>query len=56
LKNSLTIFLIEEEIFLCTLLEVKDPISCQESIDSPNYKAWMDAMRNDMNSMTRNKV
>ena len=31
-------FQIEEEIFLCTPLEIEEPISFQEAIDSPNHK------------------
>ena len=31
-------FSVEEEIFLCTSLEVEDPTSYQEVIDSPNHK------------------
>ena len=45
---------IEEEIFLCTPLEVEEPTSFQEAIDSPSSKEWMDAMREEMNSMMRN--
>jgi len=49
-------FQIEEEIFLCTPLEVNEPISYQEAIDSPNYKEWIDVIRDEMDSMARNKV
>ena len=49
-------FQIEEEIFLCTPLEVEEPTSFQEAIDSPNSKEWMDAMRDEMDSMMRNHV
>ena len=38
-------------------LEVEKPTSYQEAIDSsPNHKEWMDTMRDEMNSMARNKV
>jgi len=37
-------------------LEVEEPTSYQEAIDSPNHKEWMDAMRDEMDSMARNKV
>jgi len=49
-------FQIEEEIFLCTPLEIEEPTSFQEAIDSPNHKEWMEAMRDEMDSMARNKV
>jgi len=49
-------FQIEEEIFLCTPLEVDEPTSFQQAIDLPNSKEWMDAMRDEMDSMLRNQV
>jgi len=49
-------FQIEEEIFLCTPLEIEEPTFFQEAIDSPNHKEWMEAMRDEMDSMARNKV
>ena len=49
-------FQLEEEIFLCTPLEVEEPTSFQEAIDSPNSKEWMDAVRDEMDSMMRNQV
>ena len=49
-------FQIEEDIFLCTSLEIDEPTSFQEATDSPNYKEWMEAMTNEMDSMARNKV
>ena len=45
----------EEEVFLCTSLEVKDPTSYQEVIYSLNHKEWMDALRDEMDSMARKK-
>jgi len=41
----------EEDVFLCTSLGVKDPTFYEEVIDSPNHKKWMDAMRDKMDSM-----
>ena len=41
---------------MCTPLEVEEPTSFQEAIDSPNSKEWMDAMRDEMDSMMRNRV
>jgi len=41
---------------LCTPLELEEPTSFQEAIDSPNHKEWMEAMRDEMDSMARNKV
>jgi len=49
-------FQIEEEIFLCTPLEIEEHTSFQKAIDSPNHKEWMEAMRDEMDSMARNKV
>ena len=49
-------FQIEEEIFLCTLLEIEEPTSFQEAIDSPNHEEWMEGMRDEMDSMARNRV
>jgi len=37
-------------------LEVKEPTSYEEAIDSPNHKELMDAMRDEMDSVARNKV
>jgi len=47
---------IEEEIFICTPLKIEEPTFFQEDIDSLNYKGWMDTMRDEMDSMVRNKV
>jgi len=44
------------KIFLRTPSKVKEPTSYEEAIDSPNHKEWMDAMRDEMDSMARNKV
>ena len=44
------------EIFLFTPLEVKGPTTYQDEIGSPNHKEWMDAIRDEMDSMTRKKV
>jgi len=49
-------FKIEEKIFLCIPLEIEEPTSYQEAIDSPNHKEWMDAIRDEMDSIARNKV
>ena len=46
----------KEEIFVCTPLEVKQPTSFQVEGDSPNHKEWMDDMKDDVDSKTRNKV
>jgi len=37
-------------------LEVDEPTSFQEAVDSPNHKEWMDAMKDEMDSMARNKI
>jgi len=37
-------------------LDVEEPTSYQEMIDSANYEEWMDTIRDEMDSMTRNKV
>jgi len=49
-------FQIEEEIFLCTPLEIDESTSFQEAVNSPSNKEWMDAMQDEMNSMIRNQV
>jgi len=49
-------FQIKEKIFLCTPLEVEKPTSFQEAVDSPNHEEWMDAIRDEMNSMVRNNI
>ena len=41
---------------MCTPLEIKEPTSFQEAVDSPNHKEWIEALRDEMDSMTRNKV
>ena len=43
-------FQIEEEIFLYTPLEIEEPTSFQEAIDSPNHREWMEAMMDEMDS------
>jgi len=49
-------FQIKEKIFICTPLKVEKPTSYQETIDSPNHKEWMDAMRDKTDSMAGSKV
>jgi len=41
-------FQIEEEIFLCAPLEIEEPTSFQEAIDSPNHKELMEAIRDEI--------
>ena len=36
--------------------EIEESTSYVEAIDSPNHKAWMDAMRDKLDSIARNKV
>jgi len=48
-------FQIREEIFLCTPLKVEESTSFQEAVDSPNHKELMDGMRDEMDTMARNK-
>ena len=50
------IFQIEDKIFLYTPLEVDEPTSFKEAVDSQNQEEWMDAMKDEMDSMARNKV
>ena len=45
-----------KKIFLCNPLEIDKPTSFHEAIDSPNYKELMEAMRDGIDSMARNKV
>lgn len=49
-------FQIEEGAFVCTPLDVEEPTSFTEALDSPNHKEWMDAMREEMTSMEKNHV
>ena len=49
-------FQIEEEIFLCNPLKVEESTSFQEAVDSPNHIEWVDAMKDEMDSMARNKI
>lgn len=37
-------------------MEIDEPTSFQEAIDSPNHKHWMDAMRDEIDSMARNRI
>jgi len=37
-------------------LEIEEPTSCQEAIDSSNHKELMDATMDQMDSMVRNKI
>ena len=37
-------------------LEIEEPTSYVEAVDSPNNKEWMDAMKDELESMARNKV
>ena len=45
-----------KEIFLCSPLKVEEPTSFQDAIDTLNHKEWIDAMKDKMHSMVRNKV
>ena len=49
-------FQIKEDNFFCVPLEIEEPTSYVEAIDSPNHKEWMDAMRDELDSMARNEV
>ena len=49
-------FQIEEDIFPCIPLEINEPTTFQEVVDSPNHKEWMEIMRDKMDSVARNKV
>ena len=37
-------------------LEIEEPTSYVEALGSPHHKEWMEAMRDEMDSMMRNKV
>ena len=37
-------------------MEIEESTSYQETIDSPNHKEWMDSMKDEIDSMARNKV
>ena len=47
-------FQIEDDIFFCVPLEIEEPTFFIEAIDSPNRKEWMDAMRDELDSMVKN--
>ena len=49
-------FQIEEDLFFCTPLEIEEPTSYEEAVESPNSQEWMDAMRDELDSMARNEV
>jgi len=49
-------FQIKENIFFCMPLEIEEPTSYVEAVDSPNKKEWMDTMRDELDSMARNEV
>jgi len=37
-------------------LEIEEPTPYEEAVESPNYQEWMDAVRDELDSMTRNEV
>jgi len=37
-------------------LKVEEPTSFQDAVDSSNHKEWIDAIKDEMDSMVRNKV
>ena len=41
---------------IVSLKEVGSSTSFQEAVDSPKHKEWMDAIKDEMDSMVRNKV
>jgi len=41
-------FQIEEEILLCTLLEVEEPTYFEEAINSLNHKEWIDGIKDEI--------
>jgi len=45
----------EEDVVLCTSLEVEKPTSFQEVIYSPNHKELMDAMGDKMDLTARKR-
>jgi len=49
-------FQIEEDIFFCMPLEIQEPTSYVDALDSSNHKQWMEAMRDELDSMARNEV
>ena len=55
-KNYSSIFQIKEDIFICTPLKIEESIPFQETVNSPNHKESMDAIKDEMDSMIRNKV
>jgi len=49
-------FQIERKIFLYTPLKVEIPTFFQEAVNSPNHKEWIDVIRDEIDSITRNKA
>lgn len=49
-------FHIEEDVFFCTPSEIEEPTSYEEAITSPNKEEWINAMKEEMDSMSKNKV
>ena len=41
----------EEDIFLLHALEIEEPTSYVEALGSPHHKEWMEAMRDEMDSI-----
>ena len=41
---------------MCTFLEIEEPNSFQETVDSRNRKELIDSIRDEMDSMARNKI
>ena len=53
MEEFLVGFLIEEDIFFCMPFEIEESTSYVEALDSPQR---MDVMRDELDSMARNKV
>ena len=55
-EESLVDFQIEVDIFFCMPLEIEEHTSYVEGLDSPHHKEWIDAMRDELDSMAKNDV
>lgn len=49
-------FDIEERALLCTVSEIDEPTSFKEAMSSPHSVEWMEAMKDEMDSMSTNEV
>ena len=49
-------FEIEGESFMCASVDAEEPATYEQAVASPDSNKWLDAMKDEMNSMSQNKV